>query len=237
MANWKKMAEAFGRAMNERMKDGKTAKIINSSEIADKANTPGIYKDKDMDAIQAYRRGQNEGTENFYIGRERATDNAINNMDPTAKRIYDNYDFDYERAYGPDGAYRRAVELSGVEDAPSSPFEFEERFGFDISKSPSPRKSDVSRSISSVEDEHSSMRLQDEFNKAFDEAAENHGYNKWRNESKDMPVNDGFGGSLHDVNREDAVQRSREEIIKALQQNTDRDVTDVLRDFGYIFEE
>lgn len=52
-----------------------------------------------------------------------------------------------------------------------------------------------------------------------------------------MPLNDGFGGDLHDINREDAVQRSREEIIKALQQNTDRDVTDVLRDFGYIFEE
>lgn len=79
--------------------------------------------------------------------------------------------------------------------------------------------------------------LQRDFDKALDEAAENHGYKKWRDESKDMPANDGFGGSLHDVNREDAVQRSREEIIKALQQNTDRDVTDVLRDFGYIFEE
>lgn len=82
-----------------------------------------------------------------------------------------------------------------------------------------------------------SNQLQKDFDEAFDEAAENHGYKKWREESKDMPLNDGFGGDLHDVNREDAVQRSREEIIKALQQNTDRDVTDVLRDFGYIFEE
>lgn len=177
MARWKKMAEAFGRAMNERMKDGKTAKIINSSEIADKANTPGIYKDKDMDAIQAYRRGQNEGTENFYAGRERAVENAASNMDPTAKRIYDNYDFDYERAYGPDDAYNRAVKLSGVEDAPSSPFEFEERFGFDITESPRPRKSDISRNISSVEDENSSRRLQDEFDKAFDEAVTRRNYN------------------------------------------------------------
>lgn len=80
-------------------------------------------------------------------------------------------------------------------------------------------------------------KLKGEFNKAFDEAAENHGYKKWREESKDMPLDDGFKGDLHDVNREDAVQRSREEIIKALQQNTDRDVTDVLRDFGYISEE
>jgi hypothetical protein len=87
------------------------------------------------------------------------------------------------------------------------------------------------------EDKLSDERLAEDFDKALDEAAENHGYKKWREESKDMPANDGFGGSLHDVNREDAVQRSREEIIKALQQNTDRDVTDVLRDFGYIFEE
>lgn len=79
--------------------------------------------------------------------------------------------------------------------------------------------------------------LEKDFDKAFEEAAENHGYKKWREESKDMPLDDGFKGDLHDINREDAVQRSREEIIKALQQNTDRDVTDVLRDFGYIFEE
>lgn len=79
--------------------------------------------------------------------------------------------------------------------------------------------------------------LKKDFDKALDEAAENHGYKKWREESKDMPLDDGFKGDLHDINREDAVQRSREEIIKALQNNTDRDVTDVLRDFGYIFEE
>ena len=80
-------------------------------------------------------------------------------------------------------------------------------------------------------------KLKADFERAFDEAAENHGYKKWKEESKDMPLDDGFKGDLHDVNREDAVQRSREEIIKALQQNTDRDVTDVLRDFGYIIEE
>lgn len=79
--------------------------------------------------------------------------------------------------------------------------------------------------------------LKTDFDNAFDEAAENHGYKKWREEEKDTPLDDGFKGDMHDVNREDAVQRSREEIIKALQQNADRDVTDVLRDFGYIFEE
>jgi hypothetical protein len=99
------------------------------------------------------------------------------------------------------------------------------------------RKAVAGQEVDAMEDFNSDYRLKEDFDKALDEAAENHGYKKWREESKDMPANDGFGGSLHDVNREDAVQRSREEIIKALQQNTDRDVTDVLRDFGYIFEE
>lgn len=96
---------------------------------------------------------------------------------------------------------------------------------------------DKAEDADAFEDKFSDERLTEEFGKALDEAAENHGYKKWREESKDMPLDDGFKGDLHDVNREDAVQRSREEIIKALQQNTDRDVTDVLRDFGYIFEE
>ena len=120
MPNWKKMAEAFGRAMNERMKDGKTAKIINSSEIAAKANTPGIYKDKDMDAIQAYRRGQAEGSDNYFMGIDRA------------------------------------------QEASGKAF---------------PRRSDISRQISRTEDENSSRRLQDEFDKAFDEAGARRNYN------------------------------------------------------------
>lgn len=39
MPLWKKMAEAVGRAMTERTTNGKAAKAINASEIADKANT------------------------------------------------------------------------------------------------------------------------------------------------------------------------------------------------------
>lgn len=96
---------------------------------------------------------------------------------------------------------------------------------------------ELRKRMDELSDEATDKSLQDAFDEALDEAAENHGYKKWREESKDMPLDDGFKGDLHDVNREDAVQRSREEIIKALQQNTDRDVTDVLRDFGYIFEE
>lgn len=158
MANWKKMAEAFGRATFGR-------------------------NDKENPAIKAAR--------------------------DSYKRDLDNYTKDK------DAAERAESFFKGKEE----------------------RWLDKNKDADVFEDKLSDERLAEDFNKAFDEAAENHGYKKWREESKDMPLDDGFKGDLHDVNREDAVQRSREEIIKALQQNTDRDVTDVLRDFGYIIEE
>lgn len=157
MANWKKMAEAFGRATFGR-------------------------NDKENPAIKAAR--------------------------DSYKRDLDNYT-------NKDAAERAEAFFKGKEE----------------------RWLDKNKDADVFEDERSDERLAEEFSKAFDEAAENHGYKKWKEESKDMPLDDGFKGDLHDVNREDAVQRSREEIIKALQQNTDRDVTDVLRDFGYIIEE
>ena len=164
MANWKKMAEAFGRAMSTRKGTGPAAEAVSKSGTL-KFKSGGKSPEE-----RAYLYGhETEGPDEYYVAKERGGD--------------------YEK------------------------------------------------NIDNIEDENSSMRLQNDFNKAFDEAAENHGYKKWREESKDMPVDDGFKGDLHDINREDAVQRSREEIIKALQQNADRDVTDVLRDFGYIFEE
>lgn len=232
MANMYKMAKAFGRAMNSRMgKDGKAAKTINASEIADKANTPGIYKDKDMDAIHAYRRGQAEGTDNFYVGRERANEQAARNMDPTAKRIWDNYDFDYERAYGPDGAYQRAVELSGVEDAPSTKEEFFDRFGFEVSEMPEARRSDISRQISNVEDENSAQRLSktlsDDISTASDDAA-----NKYmRKNAKDIPMSDTFDSELAGMNREALAKEIEDAIFDALKRHGgERDATDIIDD-------
>ena len=232
MANWNKMAKAFGRAMNSRMgKDGKAAKAINNSEIASKANTPYLYKDKDMDAIYAYRRGQNEGTENFYAGRERANEQAARNMDPTAKRIWDNYDFDYERAYGPDGAYQRAVELSGVEDAPSTKEEFFDRFGFEVSERPEARRSDISRQISNVEDENSTRRLSealgDEISTASDDAA-----NKYmRKNAKDIPMSDQFDSEMAGINREALAKEIEDAIFEALKRHGgERDATDIIDD-------
>ena len=63
-------------------------------------------------------------------------------------------------------------------------------------------------------DRETDAALEKDFEKAFDDAAEYHGYKKWREESKDMPLDDGFGGDMHDMNRMDAEQRVREEMIR-----------------------
>ncbi len=233
MANkWNKMSEAFGRAMSSRVgKYGKAAKAINNSEIASKAKTPHLAKDKDIDAINAYRRGQAEGTESWYVGRERANKQAFDNMDPTAKRIWENYDFDYERSYGPHDAYQRAVKLSGVEDAPSTSDEFFERFGFEVSESPKARRSDISRQISNVEDENSTRRLSealgDEISTASDDVA-----NKYmRKNAKDIPMNDQFDSEMAGINREALAKEIEDAIIEALKRHGgERDATDIIDD-------
>lgn len=143
MANWKKMAEAFGRAMSTRKGTGPAAEAVGKSETL-KFKTNGKSPEE-----RAYLHGhETEGPEEYYVAKERGGD--------------------YEK------------------------------------------------NIDNIEDENSSMRLQDDFNKEFEDAAERHGYKKWREESKDMPLDDGFGGDLHDVNREDAVQRTREQMIEDL---------------------
>lgn len=141
MSKWKKIAEAFGRAMATRKGTGPAAEAVSKSETL-KFKTGGKLPEE-----RAYSHGrETEGPEEYYVAKERGGD--------------------YEK------------------------------------------------NIDNIEDENSSMRLSDNFNREFDDAAERHGYKRWREESKDMPLDDGFGGDMHDVNREDAVQRVREEMIR-----------------------
>lgn len=159
---WYKMAEAFGRAMAERMKNGKAAEVINASKIVDKANTPGIYKDKDMDLIHAYRRGQDEGGENYLMG------------------------------------LTRAQEASGKA---------------------SPRRSDISREISRVEDENSSMRLQDAMPERFETDVASGVHDKMREQGKDMPFNDKFDEEALDMNREALTEEFKQALLDALKKH------------------
>lgn len=171
MPNWKKMAEAFGRAMNERVgKDTGVRRTVNKSSIASDANEPGItgIGHPNSDEIASYRRGQLNGNENFYVGRERAGANAINSMDPTAKRT-----------------------------------------------------SDVSRSISRIEDENSDARLAKDFEDAFNSAVERHGYDTWKKGSGGKPLDDGLNGEIHNLEREGAEDDIRAQMIEELKSGVD----------------
>lgn len=161
MPLWK-IAKAMGRAMAERMNDGKAAKTINAGEIAKKANTPGICDDEDIDVIRAYRRGQDEGTENYLIG------------------------------------LTRAQEVSGKV---------------------SPRRSDINREISRVEDANSSMRLGDEMPERFETDVASSVYDKMRKQGKDMPFNDEFDEEALDMNREALIKEFEQALLDALKKH------------------
>lgn len=202
MAGWKMMKE-FGKAVGKRTGEpNKTSKMIER-----------VAGDSD-EFLEGKRRGQ------FLKGK--ATDASYQAMydrlDDDAKAVFDNYNIDFERSYGPDGAYKRALEdakLDAYTEVPTDRQGWIEKYGFDISE-PAPRNVDISKRVDKLSADESEKALNAEFDKAFDEAAESHGYDKWRKESSDMPLNDGFKGDLHDVNREDAVQRTRERMIEDL---------------------
>lgn len=200
MSKWKMITE-FGKAVGKKVgKPNKTSKLVER-----------VAGDSD-EFLEGKRHGQ------FLKGK--ATDASYQAMydrlDEDAKAVFDSYNMDIERAYGPDRAYKQALEdakLDAYTEVPTDRQDWIETYGFDISE-PAPRNVDVSKRVDKLSAEESEKALNTEFDKAFDDAAEYHGYKKWREESKDMPLNDGFGGDMHDMNRMDAEQRVREEMIR-----------------------
>lgn len=155
MANWKKIAEAFGELAGRNMRRGK-----NSNVDAWSRNSAN----KSADTRKAYKEGESLGSDIQGIADELAA--ASERGETRFKQNSNQY-------------YDQLKEVNQSNRGPG----------------------------------HS---LEKDFDEAFDEAAENHGYKKWREESKNMPLDDGFDGDLHDVNREDAVQRTREQMIEDL---------------------
>lgn len=80
MPTWKQIAEAFGRAMNERVgKENHTRFTINSSKTARRANDPRHDFDDnfgDTPESAAYSVGQVHGNENFFVGHDQARESA-----------------------------------------------------------------------------------------------------------------------------------------------------------------
>lgn len=101
MATWKKMAEAFGRAMDEYPREGKAAQAILHSKGAD---WEGKY-DRMTPEQRAYKHGQMlEGEENYQVAKERAKEDPSKSITEHIDDIEDeNSDYrlrkDFEDAF------------------------------------------------------------------------------------------------------------------------------------------
>ena len=72
-----------------------------------------------------------------------------------------------------------------------------------------------------LSDEASDQRLHDDFKVGFEEAAERHGYKKWRDESRNQKLDDGLNGEIHNLEREGAVDDIRAQMIEDLRNKMD----------------
>ena len=170
MPNWK-MAKAFGRAQQLGSQRGR--ELINSSNTVKHRAGDWQISGNDTPRQQAYKEGQHQAADYDYpMGKTIAEERQMQRMNPTAKQVYQNYDFDFERAYGPDDAYRRASR--NVDDAPGNRVDFEDRFGWDPSDGPTPSKRGIDRGIDKAIDEDTDLALQKGFDEEFDQAIRRH---------------------------------------------------------------
>lgn len=104
-----------------------------------------------------------------------------------------------------------------------------------------PSNKEAGRAFDDLTEARMNKNLQEDFDQAFEEAVERRKaerLNEWDWDGKpENQMGDDWDYNAAKDRDAAAEQQARDEIIKALQKNTDRDVTDVLRDFGYIFEE
>lgn len=74
MSSWKKMAEAFGRAMSERAKDTPASKVVSESKTIKDLDKIG-YRHQASPEQRAYLEGhEHGGPDNYYAAKERGGD-------------------------------------------------------------------------------------------------------------------------------------------------------------------
>lgn len=168
MPNWtkiKKLAAAFGRAVEDpsATKGGRDM-VFESNTVKNRVGDTAIHGD-DTPAQKSFKAG-------MYQGRE-ASELTRDTKDwEDAKRIWDNYNAEEARAYGPEDAYQRAVARSGVSEysAPSSADEFAERFGFEIDdefKMPEEHAAGRQANWEREAEGYTDRNLEEDFGKAF----------------------------------------------------------------------
>lgn len=195
MPNWsklKKMAAAFGRAVEDpsATKGGRDM-VFESKTVQDAKDRTGDYtvriNEKDTPAQKSFKAGRYQGQE--------ASELTHDTRDwELAKKVWDNYDAEEARAYGPEDAYQRAVARSGVAkySVPASAGDFEERFGFSIDdefKMPEEHAAGRQANWEREAEGYTDQNLEEDFDKAF---------NSNINRRKEK-VRGGFGGESADM--------------------------------------
>lgn len=213
MANWNKMMEAFGNAVGRKVgKPNKTSEMI--SDIGRKGDSEEF--------INGERAGQflkNKATDIEY-------DKMYGRLDDNARSVFDAYNLDDERSYGPNGAYRMAIERAGVDpnEVPYDIDSWRETFGFDISE-PAPRSMNVARRAERLADERTDEALPDDFAKEFKRAEDKAKYGNRMRELRDADITD--ERVAEDIGEMSDASVREEMIRRLLDEN--QDISDVLR--------
>lgn len=132
---WKKIAVAFGRAVEDpsATKRGRDM-VFKSKTVKDRYGDTQI-SGFDTDEQKSFKAG-------MYQGRE-ASDLTYDqrNIPDEAKRVWEAYSYDFERAYGPDAAYQKAIRDAGVDPdyLPRNSDDFKEWFGFALDDTKVPK--------------------------------------------------------------------------------------------------
>ena len=132
MNPWNKIAREFGNAVGRKIGENKTSKMI--KDVG--------YKSENEDFLLGAREGNHI--------KEKANDieyqKLYDRLDDDGRAIFDAYSLDDARAYGPEDAYRMAVERANVDtyDVPADAAAWQERYGFDIDE-PAPRAMDIGK--------------------------------------------------------------------------------------------
>lgn len=166
MSMWKKMAAAFGRAVEDPAATQKGRDLVFESKTVRGRPDKSRLVDKETPAQAAFETGRQQGRNAWEVTRDTKDWED-------AKRIWDNYDAEEARAYGPEDAYQRAVVRSGVNkySAPSSAGDFEERFGFAIDdefKMPKEHEPGFQKNWEREAEGYADQNLEKEFDKAFE---------------------------------------------------------------------
>lgn len=125
---WKKIAAAFGRAVEDpSATKGGRKMVFESNTVKDRYGDTKITG-FDTPEQKSFKAG-------MYQGRE-ASDLTYDqrNIPDEAKRVWEAYNFDFERSYGPNAAYQKAIRDAGVDPdlLPRDRDEFKEWFGFEL---------------------------------------------------------------------------------------------------------